>query len=371
MKPATLLIVEDEKIIAKGIEKQVKGLGYTVAGMASNGADAIQQATGLHPDLVLMDIQLGPGIDGVEAADVIRTGLNLPVVFLTAHSDRVTIQRAKITEPFGYVLKPVEDQDLQTAIEIGLYKYQMERRLELKCLELEKSMQAKDRFLASMAHELRTPLNAIIGFTGMLLMKLPGPLTDDQGGQLRTIDKSAKHLLALINDLLDLAKAESGKLELSPEPVALAEVVGEVIKMMRPIAESKSLTLEVANNQPHVVLTLDRRILVQILLNLVSNAIKFTEAGSVRVEVSQHAEKGVRLATIRVVDTGIGVSPDDQARLFQPFSQVANSDKRQEGTGLGLHLSRNLAELIGGNITLQSDYGKGSTFTLAWTSKGE
>jgi two-component system cell cycle sensor histidine kinase/response regulator CckA len=129
MDTTGILIVEDEKIIAKGIEKRLRGMGYAVAGLASTGEEAIQNATELHPDLVLMDIHLGAGMDGVEAADVIRSRLNLPVVYLTAHSDDATLQRAKLTEPFGYLLKPYEDKDLRTAIEISMYKHQMERRL--------------------------------------------------------------------------------------------------------------------------------------------------------------------------------------------------------------------------------------------------
>jgi PAS domain S-box-containing protein len=129
MNTTTILIVEDEKIIAKGIEKRLRGMGYLVAGSASTAEEAIQKATELRPDLVLMDIHLGNGMDGVEAADRMRRRLNLPVVYLTAHSDEATLQRAKLTEPFGYVLKPYEDRDLQTAIEIGLYKHKMEQRL--------------------------------------------------------------------------------------------------------------------------------------------------------------------------------------------------------------------------------------------------
>jgi PAS domain S-box-containing protein len=129
MTTTTIFLVEDEKIIAKGIEKQLKGLGYAVAGAASTGVEAIERAVLCQPDMVLMDINLGSGIDGVEAARQIRARIDVPVIYLTAHSDTATLQRAKLTEPFGYVLKPYEDKDLQTAIEIGLYRHKMERRL--------------------------------------------------------------------------------------------------------------------------------------------------------------------------------------------------------------------------------------------------
>ena len=129
MAERQVLVVEDERIIAKGIEKRLKGLGYGVAGLASNGTEAVQQALKIGPDIILMDINLGQGIDGVEAAGLIRRDVDIPVVYLTAHSDDATLQRAKVSEPYGYVLKPYEDSDLQTAIEIGLYRHLMEARL--------------------------------------------------------------------------------------------------------------------------------------------------------------------------------------------------------------------------------------------------
>jgi PAS domain S-box-containing protein len=234
---------------------------------------------------------------------------------------------------------------------------------------LERASLAKDRFLASMSHELRTPLNAIIGFTGLLLMKLPGPLTADQEEQLRSVETSAQHLLSLINDLLDLAKIESGKIDLKLEPVSAQSIVQEVATTMRPLAIAKGLQLEVAN-KCDPVLRADRRALTQILINLVTNAIKFTEKGSVRMELDQHPDGGRRLTEIRVVDTGIGIRSEDQSKLFQVFSQLENpAQGRQKGTGLGLHLSQKLAHLLGGEIRFCSAYSKGSTFTLVLTEE--
>jgi protein-histidine pros-kinase len=240
-----------------------------------------------------------------------------------------------------------------------------EYALQEKNVALENASLAKDRFLASMSHELRTPLNAIIGFTGTLLMRLPGPLTADQEKQLRTVQSSGKHLLSLINDLLDLAKIESGKVELQLEPVRCQSVLQEVATALRPLAETKGLRFDVTMPAADLVVQADRRALSQILLNLANNAVKFTEHGQVCLALHQHqAEGGIR-TEIRIMDTGIGIRPEDQVKLFHAFTQVAASTKRRyEGTGLGLHLSQKLAELLGGHITLQSAYGTGSTFTL-------
>jgi PAS domain S-box-containing protein len=244
----------------------------------------------------------------------------------------------------------------------------LEEILQAKNVELENASLIKDRFLANMSHELRTPLNAIIGFTGTLLMGLPGPVTDEQSKQLRTIKSSGQHLLSLINDLLDLAQIESGKVTLANEPVIFQSVVEEVCTALRPMAEQKGLDLTVTAPEEELVLNTDRRAVSQILLNLTSNAIKFTEHGEVRIVLDRQRDSGKSWTQLSVHDTGIGILPEDQPRLFQVFSQVeckTSRRKRNEGAGLGLHLSRKLAELLGGQINFKSEYGKGSTFTIS------
>ncbi len=279
--------------------------------------------------------------------------------------------------PIEISLSPLETEEgtlVSSAIRDITERKDIESALQEKNVELASAMQAKDRFLASMSHELRTPLNAIIGFTGTLLMKLPGPLNADQEKQLRTVQTGAKHLLALINDLLDLAKIESGKVELSLVPVDCVKVIEEVAASLRPQAEAKGLEFTVTA-PPGLTLRTDRRALSQIVINLTNNAIKFTERGSVRIKAQRREESGSRAleisVEISVEDTGLGIRPEDQAKLFTAFSQVvdARTKQGQEGTGLGLHLSQKLAEALGGKIELKSDYGKGSTFTLVLPEK--
>lgn len=240
-----------------------------------------------------------------------------------------------------------------------------EQALQEKNMELSNANLAKDRFLASMSHELRTPLNAIIGFTGTLLMKLPGPLNTDQEKQLKTVQGSARHLLALINDLLDLAKIEAGKVELRIEPIVCQRVIADVVASLGPQAEAKALPLLMTMPESDLVLRTDKRALTQIILNLTSNAIKFTDQGSVHLHVRERHADGQASAEISVEDTGIGIGDEDQAKLFAAFAQVDSSaGRRHEGTGLGLHLSQKLAELLGGEIVFHSVRGQGSTFTL-------
>lgn len=270
--------------------------------------------------------------------------------------------------PIEISLSPLETEEgtlVSSAIRDITERKRFEQQLQEKNVELAKASQAKDRFLASMSHELRTPLNAIIGFTGTLLMKLPGPINADQEKQLNTVQTGARHLLALINDLLDLAKIEAGKAELTLVPTDCAEVIEEVAASLRPQAEAKGLELTVAA-PARLLIHSDRRALKQVVINLANNAIKFTERGYVGISLEQRVtNSGSRILAISVEDTGIGIRTEDQAKLFEAYSQVdARSGHGREGTGLGLHLSRKLAEALGGTIEFSSNYGGGSTFSL-------
>ncbi len=240
----------------------------------------------------------------------------------------------------------------------------LEQDLRDKNQELQDASRLKSEFLAHMSHELRTPLNAVIGYTGTLLMKLPGPLTADQERQLKTIQTSARHLLLLINDVLDLARIESGKVEIELKAMACREVMEEVLSTLRPLAQAKNLALEVEFPDKAIDVRTDRRALSQILINLANNAIKFTEKGSVTLRLSERDGASGDLAAIDVIDTGVGVKPEEQPRLFRAFQQLHAGKPRTEGTGLGLYLSGRLAELIQGRIEFESEYGKGSRFTL-------
>jgi protein-histidine pros-kinase len=208
-------------------------------------------------------------------------------------------------------------------------------------------------------------MNAIIGFTGTLLMRLAGPLTVEQDSQLQTVRGSARHLLSLINDLLDLAKIESGKVVLNFQPVICQSVVNEVATTLAPLAKAKGLRFEVIVPREDVVVPADARALSQIVINLTNNAIKFTDHGFVRVEVRK-LETTPASVELSVTDSGIGITEEDQKGLFQAFEQArGNTDRHFEGTGLGLHLSQKLAGMLGGTIVCRSEYGKGSRFSLA------
>ncbi len=213
-------------------------------------------------------------------------------------------------------------------------------------------------FLAAAVHELRTPLNSILGFTGSLLMRLPGPLSGQQQRQLVQIERAAKHMLALVDELLELARSESAMPERAREPLVVQEVVQAVLELLEPLAQAKGLQLGAGMPAQALVLSSDRRALTQILLNLVGNALKFTQAGAVRVELEPRAD-GMALA---VVDNGCGIADADLARLFQPFERLHSGTA--PGSGLGLYQAQRLAQQLGGSIRCTSSPGQGSRFEL-------
>jgi protein-histidine pros-kinase len=272
--------------------------------------------------------------------------------------------------PIEISLSPLETEDgtlVSSAIRDITERKRIERALQEKNAELETANRAKSSFLATMSHELRTPLNAIIGFTGTLLMRLPGPLNADQEKQLKTVQASGRHLLALINDLLDLAKIEAGKVELNLEPTECREVIEEIAAVLKPQALAKGLAFEVALPTDELFVRTDRRALSQVVLNLANNAIKFTEKGGVYLRLAKRTDGEEKVIEISVRDTGLGIRPENRTKLFVAFSQVDATQRRQEGTGLGLYLSLKLADLLGGRIACDSKYGQGSTFTLILT----
>ncbi|HXA15810.1 MAG TPA: ATP-binding protein [Thermoanaerobaculia bacterium] len=265
----------------------------------------------------------------------------------------------QLVDTFNQMLFEIQRQH----VEIQEAHATLEQRVADRTSELQRANRAKDRFLAGMSHELRTPLNGIIGFAEFLADGKPGPLNDKQKEYLGDILNSGRHLLHLINDLLDLVKVQAGKVELRVERFSLREGIDEVRAGVRTIAESKRIEVRIDVNPELDFVTLDRQRFKQILFNLLSNALKFTEEGGhVGINAALHGKGRFRLA---VSDDGIGIRSEDIGRLFTEFEQLESGTARRfGGTGLGLALTRSLVALHGGTIDVESEFGSGSTFRV-------
>lgn len=226
---------------------------------------------------------------------------------------------------------------------------------------------AKSEFITNMSHELRTPLNSVIGFSDLLLSEAFGPLNSRQGKYVTNILKSGKHLLEIVNNLLDISRLETGDEELQYENVSLGPLMDEIRAVLYPLAANKNITLESRRDSLLQSVEADRTKLKQVLYNLLSNAIKFTPE---RGKISVNAKKKGNMAEISIKDTGIGIPEESLEKIFQPFVQADSSTSREYGgTGLGLHIVKSFVELHGGEIRVESEYGKGSTFTFTLPMK--
>lgn len=252
--------------------------------------------------------------------------------------------------------------------ELRQINQEMEQRIAERTAELATAMEkalAADRlkstFLATMSHELRTPLNSIIGFTGIMLQGLTGTLNEEQQKQMGMVQKSSRHLLALINDVLDISKIEAGQLLLARDSFALGASIEKIVKMVLPLAEQKGIELSMDIAPDVGTIDTDQRRLEQVLVNLLNNGVKFTEEGYVRISCRNEKDSSI----ITVSDSGIGMQPDEVAGIFQPFHQIDTGLARKlEGTGLGLSISKKIIDLMHGSIEVTSTWTKGSTFTL-------
>ncbi len=246
----------------------------------------------------------------------------------------------------------------QSADELRMLNTELSRRQQ----DLEHAIGARSRFYASMSHELRTPINAILGYSSLMLDNIYGPLNEQQVGGLERSYRAAKHLLELVNDILDLSKMEAGKIELAVEPVIFPALVEELFATVRPLADEHGSLLTLIHEGEPISVVSDARRVRQVLLNLFSNAIKFGEGKPISVECRRTETGGVQIG---VTDQGPGIEQSDRQRIFDEFIQLSQTaDKVKEGTGLGLSISQRLAALLGGSLTVESEVGVGSTFCL-------
>ncbi len=385
-----LLAIDDDPDNRAFLTKAVLKQGFDVVA-APNVAQGDRLLDSRRPALILLDVQM-PEESGLTLLPrMLRDYPESVVIMMTAYGSEQVAADALRGGADDYIAKPIDLQRLREMLDRNLEKqrlraerqtliarlkdsnqYLMRQHAALRHADeeilqvnrqLERSNRYKSEFLANMSHELRTPLNAILGFSEILLDGTMNLTPGERIEFLRNIHDSGQHLLGLINDILDLAKIEAGKMELRPEEMPVAQTVHEVTSILEPIARQQGLTLTTTGTGEAGTVRADRSKFKQILYNLLSNAVKFTPpSGKIVLALKDDRDR----LTVSVKDTGIGIKPEDLPKLFREFEQVdASYTRRYQGTGLGLALCRRFVEMHGGRIWVESQFGKGSTFTFS------
>lgn len=416
----SILLIDDDEVDRMTVKRALKAANFpTVLTEAENGQSAIAKIkektdlilttsnnNGHYPhgdssiqrdrpknifDLILLDYRL-PDIDGLHLIDKIKAlNVDLPLIVLTGQGDEeiaVEIMKAGAAD---YLSKArIEPNNLVKSINSAIRVHQAEQAVELanqrlrmsnellviknreleqqkqqikaQNIELQEAYKLKSEFLATMSHELRTPMNAIMGFSQLLLRQYPDPLSSQQQNLVQRIFSNSKNLLNMINEMLDFSKIEAGKLTLNPQKIDLSNLIKVTIKELSSLAIDKHLDVVADIRLKDCLLFQDANFVRRSLINLLSNAIKFTESGTITIKTWETDEDKI---AISVTDTGIGIATKDRDKIFQAFRQADQSFTRQHsGTGLGLAITKSLVKMMNGKITLQSELGKGSTFTI-------
>lgn len=386
-----ILVVDDDEVDRMAVRRALTKAGVRMElTEVGDGNDAISALENHTYDCVFLDYRL-PDQDGLTIIHKLRSSeIKVPLVILTAQGDEqiaVELMKAGATDYLSKsrVSSETLTQILRTAIRLhraetkaALANQQLResheqlirknqelerqrQQIQLQNLKLLEASRLKSQFLATVSHELRTPMNAIIGFSQILLRPKFGQLTHQQADMVERILNNSKHLLMLLNEVLDFSKLEAEQLELKPEFFDLPKVINTTVSEVRSLAEAKKLSLLIQTDLQNTLVFNDPVRVRQILVNLLSNAVKFTESGGVWVEVKEMQN----LVTIAVRDTGIGIAPRDFKNIFEAFRQVDQSITRKyPGTGLGLAIINSLVRMMGGKILLESQVGVGSMFRI-------
>jgi signal transduction histidine kinase len=406
-----ILIVDDEPNNLKILHNFLYKAGFKVL-VAKDGETAIKQIEHIKPDLILLDVTM-PGLDGFETCQHLKenaTTQDMPIIFITAKVELADKIKGLEIGAVDYITKPFQAEEVISRVNKHLAISNLKKQLEAQNFQLQQEIikrkqaeaalieersslaqqvekrtydlyqanqelahasRLKDEFLANMSHEFRTPLNAIIVFSELLFDDIQGPLNKTQLESVKHIQKAGNHLLSLINDILDLSRIAAGKMKLNIAPVQVNTLCKDSLQLIRPMALKKQIKLLKVEDGYVTTILADERGLQQILINLLTNAVKFTpEGGQIQLEIIGNKTDGI--AQFSVIDTGIGIPENEIEQLFQPFVQLDGGlSRQQEGTGLGLALVYKLTKLHGGSVNVESEIGKGSCFKVLLPWQGD
>lgn len=372
-RQTNILVVDNNEVRLEALSSGLRDMGHRVT-TATTGKEASALFKKKPFNIVLTAVRL-PDVSGREVLEMVKE-LNpeVAVIMITNLASIEAAVNAVEEGAYSYIIKPETKHELKTMINNALKEQELLIRnrklveglqksnisLEEANRALEKASRAKSDFLARMSHELRTPLNVIMGFAELMLDQVPGEINEEQRQCLDDILTSGRHLLGLINEVLDLSKVEAGKVEIKARDIALSEVVGLVTGVMMPELSQRKQSLDVDLEEGLPLVRADESRLRQVFFNLLSNASKFTpDGGKIKIEASRKEN----LCQVSVIDNGIGIKKEDQKQIFEPFFQVDTSMTREKkGTGLGLALVKEIVEMHGGEIWVESEYKKGSRF---------
>jgi two-component system, sensor histidine kinase and response regulator len=379
LSTATILIIDDVVANLQLLSNALSQSEFEVRCVAKSQM-ALRVAKSILPDIILLDINM-PDISGYEVCQQLKAEpqtQEIPVIFLSAADGVFDKVKGFEVGAIDYICKPFQLEEvlarIKLHVELKLLKSSLQEQVKNRTMQLsaaleasEAASQAKSLFLANMSHELRTPLNAIIGYSEILEEEVQDGNTSSENllPDLSKIHFSARHLLGIINNILDVSKIEAGKMELNLQDVDLNPIIAEAVSAIKPVIKKNHNDLKIRIPKQNSILYTDSFKVRQILINLLDNANKFTEKGTITLTVNYSCRDGEDLISFSVSDTGIGIAPQQVELIFQAFSQVDFSHTRKYGgTGLGLTIVRQFCRLLGGEIYVSSELGKGSTFTV-------